>query len=101
MEQIREEQQSDPKRQMLRHTVATLAYRGAKALRDAPGGGFAQFQLAETTRTPGEILAHVGDLLDWALALAQGRQDWKDSPPVEWEAECGVSLAPWTRSIFT
>jgi hypothetical protein len=86
MEQTREEQQSDPKRQMLRHTVATLAYRGAKALRDAPGG-FAQFQLAETTRTPGEILAHVGDLLDWALALAQGRQDWKDSPPVEWEAE--------------
>ncbi len=85
MEQTPEVQKSDPKWEMLRHTVATLAYRGGKALRGAPAA-FAQFRLAETTRTPGEILAHVGDLLDWALALAQGKPDWKDSPPLEWEA---------------
>jgi hypothetical protein len=37
--------------QMLRHTVATLAYRGGKALRGAPAD-FAQFRGAATTRTP-------------------------------------------------
>ena len=46
---------------MLRHTLATLAYRGGKAVRAAPDG-FAGFQAAPTTRTPAEILAHVGDL---------------------------------------
>ena len=71
---------------MLRHTVATLAYRGGKAVRGAPEG-FADFRAAATTRTPGEILAHVGDLLDWALALAQSRSDWHDSKPLEWPRE--------------
>src|SRR5262249_30457036 len=37
--------------------------------------------------TPAEILAHIGDLLDWALALADGRQDWHDSPPRTWELD--------------
>ncbi len=47
---------TDPKREMLRHTVATLAYRGGKTLRDAPAG-FASFRIGGTTRTPGQILA--------------------------------------------
>jgi len=72
--------------QMLRHTVATLAYRGGKALRGAPAG-FAQFRGAATTRTPGEILAHIGDLLDWALCLADGKYEWHDSTPLPWEQE--------------
>ena len=72
-------------RALLRHTVATLAYRGGKALRGAPEG-FAEFRAGGTTRTPGQILAHVGDLLDWALALARGERVWKDSPPLSWEA---------------
>lgn len=45
----------DPKRQMLRHTLATLAYRGGKALRGAPAG-FAAFRAGEASRTAGEIL---------------------------------------------
>ena len=61
----------DPRRQMLRHTVATLAYRGAKSMRGAPAN-FAEFQAPEEARTPGQLLAHIGDLLDWALAMAQG-----------------------------
>ncbi len=69
---------------MLRHTVATLAYRGGKALRGAPAG-FAEFRAAPGTRTPGEILAHIGDLLDWALGLAEGRHEWHNSPVVEWD----------------
>src|SRR5690348_5886209 len=71
-------------REMLRHTVATLAYRGGKALRDAPAG-FAGFRAGETTRTPGQILAHIGDLLDWGLWLAKGEQKWHDSDPLPWE----------------
>src|SRR3954451_6132275 len=71
--------------EMLRHTVATLAYRGAKALRGAPAE-FADFRAAEGTRAPAEILAHIGDLLDWALSLANGAQKWQNSPPLSWEA---------------
>jgi hypothetical protein len=71
-------------RGLLRHTVATLAYRGGKALRGAPDG-FAQFRVGETTRTPGQILAHVGDLLDWGLSLAKGAQKWQSSDPLAWD----------------
>ncbi|HWZ86961.1 MAG TPA: hypothetical protein VN032_12210 [Thermoanaerobaculia bacterium] len=75
----------DSGREFLRHTVATLAYRGGKALRGAPEG-FAAFRAGGAARAPGEILAHVGDLLDWAVSLATGRQAWKDSPPLSWDA---------------
>jgi hypothetical protein len=71
-------------RELLRHTVATLAYRGGKALRGAPHG-FAEFRAGETTRTPGQILAHVGDLLDWGLSLAKGAQKWQNSEPLPWD----------------
>jgi hypothetical protein len=73
-------------RTMLRHTVATLAYRAAKALREAPDG-FAAFRASATSRTPGEILAHMGDLMDWALSQARGAQEWNDSTPGEWDAD--------------
>ncbi len=75
----------DTQRQLLRHTIATLAYRGAKAMRGAPAH-FADFRASEKTRTPGQILAHIGDLLDWALVMAQGKPEWRDSPPVAWDA---------------
>jgi hypothetical protein len=73
-------------RQMLRHTVATLAYRASKAVRNAPPG-FAAFQVAPGSRTPGQILAHLGDLMDWALTQARGQQKWIDTPPGEWNAD--------------
>ncbi len=75
---------TDGKREFLRHTLATLAYRGGKALRDAPAS-FASFRVAHGSRTPGEILAHLGDLLDWALSMAEGKQRWQDSNPMTWE----------------
>src|SRR5712692_2408602 len=74
------------KRALLRHAVATLAYRGGKALRGAPGP-IAHFRVKEGSRTPAEILAHVGDLPDWALSLARGAQAWHDSAPQEWDRE--------------
>ena len=76
----------DTKREMLRHAVATLAYRGAKAVRDAPDS-FASFKASETTRTPGQILAHIGDLLDWALSIARGAETWNNSEELEWNKE--------------
>lgn len=77
--------QSGSDRQLLRHALATLAYRGGKALRGAHAE-FAEFHAAETTRTPGQILAHIGDLLDWGLSLARGAQAWRDSDSLPWEA---------------
>jgi len=71
-------------RRWLRHSVATLAYRGGKALRGAPPG-FAEFRISETTRTPGEILAHLGDLLVWALSMARGGREWHDSAVPPWD----------------
>jgi len=73
-------------RQLLRHTVATLAYRAGKALRGTHAE-FADFHACETTRTPVQILAHMGDLFDWALSMAQGQQAWRNTPPLAWSAE--------------
>ena len=76
----------DPKREFLRHTLATLAYRGGKAVRDAPEG-FAPFHVDEGVRAPGQILAHIGDLMDWGLSMANGKREWHDSKPLAWEKE--------------
>lgn len=76
----------DPKRELLRHTVATVAYRGGKAIRDA-SQTFADFKIGENPRTPAQILAHIGDLFDWALSIAHGQQKWNNSQPLPWEQE--------------
>ena len=78
--------ETDPARELLRHTAATLAYRGGKTLRDA-GADFAIYRTGEKTRTPLEILAHIGDLLDWGLSIARGKQVWKNAEPQTWEQE--------------
>lgn len=76
----------DPDVSLLSHCVATLAYRASKAIRGAPPE-FAAFHPSPTSRTPGEILAHMGDLLDWALSLAKGAHEWHDSKPLAWDDE--------------
>jgi len=76
----------DAARQLLRHTVATLAYRGGKVVRGAPDT-FAGFRATPAGRTPAEVLAHIGDLLDWALSIAQGAQQWHNSAPLAWAEE--------------
>jgi hypothetical protein len=83
---------SDHKRELLRHTLATVAYRGGKAVTSAPSG-FNSFRINETTRTPEQILAHIGDLYDWAISLARGKQAWHNSEPQEWDAEIGRFFA--------
>ena len=76
----------DASRQLLRHTVATLAYRAGKAIRGVPEG-FANSSSGEKGRTPALILAHMGDLMDWALSIAKGKQEWHDSTPLPWAEE--------------
>lgn len=67
----------------LRHALATIAYRAAKPLRDAPAD-FSSFRPAPGSRSAGEILAHLGDLMDWALSLARGNEKWHNSKPQLW-----------------
>jgi len=77
---------NDAARQLLRHTVATVAYRGGKVLRGVPPG-FATFSIGPGTRMPIAILAHINDLFDWACHLAEGRHVWHSSSPGDWDAE--------------
>ena len=76
----------DEKREMLRHTLATLAYRASKAVRDAPAK-FESFKVSETSRTPVQILAHIGDLMAWGRSMADGSRQWHDSKPLPWSEE--------------
>jgi hypothetical protein len=73
-------------RDLLRHCLATIAYRASKAVRDVPDS-FANFQAGENARTPAQILAHLGDLFDWALSMAKGQPAWHDSKPLPWAKE--------------
>jgi hypothetical protein len=77
---------ADEKREFLRHTLATVAYRGGKAVRGA-GAEFAEFQIGENPKSPAQILAHIGDLMDWAITIADGKQVWNSSTPLPWEDE--------------
>ena len=83
-------------REFFRHTLATLAYRAGKAVRDAPES-FAGFRAGTTSRTPAEVLAHMGDLFDWALSMANGEPQWHDSAPLAWDDECARFFAALAR----
>ncbi len=80
----------DDGRAWLRHCLATLAYRAGKVIRDAPPG-FGELRLPEpTAMTPARILSHMGGLMRWALALAEG------SPPPPSEDRRAAALTPRT-----
>ena len=86
----------DPDVPMLRHTLATLAYRAGKAVRGAPEG-FAGFRASEDGRTPVQILAHMGELFDWALTMADGEAVWNDAAPLSWDLEVARFFAALER----
>ncbi len=73
-------------RALLRHAVATVAYRGGKTLRDAPAD-FSAFTPGGDGRSAGAILAHIGDLLDWALSMASGQPEWHNSKTETWNED--------------
>jgi hypothetical protein len=71
------------KRELFRHLVATLAYRGGLAVSDAPEN-FSLLRVSETTRTAGELLAHICDLIEGSLYLAKGEMINLNSAPLSW-----------------
>lgn len=73
-------------REILRHATAVIAYRGAKTLRGAPPE-FAHFKASPSTRTPLEILAHLGDLLEVSARRLRGPTQWEEVPPDTWERQ--------------
>lgn len=73
-------------RDLLRHSLATIAYRTGKIVRDAPPA-YVDFQAGQNCRTPVQILAHIGDLLAWALSMAKGHPAWNNSTPLPWPDE--------------
>lgn len=78
---------SNNKNLPLRHVLATLAYRASKAVRNAPSG-FSTVRAGKGSRTAGQILAHMGDLVDWALSQAEGREQWRTRRPRSWAEDC-------------
>lgn len=74
-------------RDLLRHTVATLAYRAEKVLRDA-ADGFPEYRLSSSSRTPFEIVSHLGDLVEWADRMAHGEYKWAPETPPDWQTAC-------------
>ncbi|MEP6569550.1 MAG: hypothetical protein ABJC10_07235 [Acidobacteriota bacterium] len=78
--------ETDSGRRLFRHTLAAVAYRGGKTLRDA-GSDFATFRAGESCRTSLEILAHMGDLFEWALSIARGKETWRNAETRDWDQE--------------
>ena len=79
---------TDPSRIVLRQLAATLAYRAAKVLRDAPAG-FDQQTFGSSTRQPVRIVGHMADLMNWGVSLAAGGKEWKAEGSDDWEKEVG------------
>jgi len=73
-------------RELLRHSLATIAYRAGKTIRDAPQG-YVDFEAGKNCRTPLQILAHISDLFDWAFSMAKGKPAWRDAAPISWPDE--------------
>ncbi len=71
---------------LLRHMLATIAYRGGKAIRDAPDG-FGSVSAGTSSRTAVQILSHMGDLFAWGLALADGENRWSATESDDWEGQ--------------
>jgi hypothetical protein len=72
---------------LLRHFLAAIAYRTAKALRDAPAG-FEAFHAGHDARTPRDLVRHMSGVLNYAIGiLSEPRGVLKDCPTYLAEVE--------------
>jgi hypothetical protein len=77
---------AESNRELLRHAVATVAYRGSKTLRDAPAN-FSSFTCGGGCQSAGAILAHLSDLFDWSLSMVNGDPTWRGAEPQSWDED--------------
>lgn len=61
-------------------------------MRGAPES-FASFRPAPKSNSAVEIVAHMGDLFDWALSMAKGQGKWNTATPQAWDKECARFFA--------
>lgn len=83
--------EDDARVRVLRHALATLAYRSSKVLRDATPE-FAGFCAGESVRTPAAVVSHMADLLAWSASVCGGEQVLRET--------AGEPLAAATRRCF-
>jgi len=87
---------ADTERELLRHLIATIVMRGRVAITDA-AEDFDGFRVNNDARSPGEILAHIGDLLEGSFYLMKGEMRYLTSSPLEWKEEVARFLASAKR----
>lgn len=76
---------SDTRTVMLRRALATLAYRTAKALRDAPAE-FSGFEPGHGVRTPHALIVHMASVIQFARTGLTGEARERIVPST-WEAD--------------
>lgn len=72
-------------RLLLRHLLATIAYRTGRCLSAAPAG-FADFALGNGARTPAELIRHMTGLMHFAHGLLVGKPR-PELSPLAWDGE--------------
>jgi hypothetical protein len=75
----------EPRVAVLRHLVATIAFRATVAVRGFPAEA-ASKAAAEGARTPLELLAHVADLMQWSALLVRAEGRPQRATDASWEA---------------
>lgn len=73
-------------RLILRHLLATIAYRAGKAIRGTPEA-FGQHRQTPESPSSAEIVAHMGDLMEWVLRMLRGAPSWTKAAPLPWDQE--------------
>ncbi len=73
-------------RLFLRHSLATLAYRAGKTVRGTPDA-FGEYRATPESTSCVEIVAHMGDLMDWVLRMVRGAPSWTTATPLPWAQE--------------
>ena len=64
----------DRNQALLRHFLAAIAYRTAKALRDAPPG-YDAFAAGRQSRTPRQLVRHMSGVINYAIGLITERRE--------------------------
>jgi hypothetical protein len=73
-------------RLILRHLLATIAYRAGTVVRDAPVA-FGEYRQTPDSPSSADIVAHMGDLMEWVLRLLRGEWQFTEAKALPWDQE--------------